>query len=126
MTPAKRITAKTPGIEITVKAEDALESPLESYAVKGIVSADSPECFQFCYNVQEMIDEHGLWGWCSVHVAARFGPLYGHAYLGGCSYKDEDDFKAGGYFEQLRDEAIAELQWQIDELLELLEPETIE
>jgi len=43
--------------------------------------------------------------WCYVIVTARWGCLEGSAYLGCCLYKSEEDFKGGGYYEDLKKEA---------------------
>ena len=50
-----------------------------------------------------------LWAWCSVCVTAEFRGLTGTAYLGGCSYEDEEDFKSGIYYEEMKQEALNEL-----------------
>ena len=43
------------------------------------------------------------WAWCSVRVVATFASgqatmMITSDWLGCCSYQDENDFKAGGYF----------------------------
>lgn len=64
---------------------------------------------------EEMVDKHGLWGWCDVEVRLSkqidpFGPVAtGSAYLGGCSYADQADFMTGGYMPQMLEEAIQSL-----------------
>lgn len=107
-------------VKIQVIPTDNNQSPRRSYAVPGIISADSEDTDRFVRDVEEMIDEHGLWGWCQVEVKATFGQLTGSAYLGGCSYKDEDDFRNGGYLDQMVDEAIGDIQTQLDEIVSLL------
>lgn len=77
--------------------------------------------------------EHNEWAWCSVKVTAKWGGFEGNAYLGGCSYEDEDDFAKGGYLPQMQDEAVAELKraielagWEISEEGDLTErPKTL-
>ena len=107
-------------VQINLVVEDEQIGPLDSYCVPGIISRDDPDAQRFADDVQEMIDDYGLWGWCQVTVEARLGPLVGRAYLGGCSYANEEDFKNGGYYDDLVDEAIEDLQSQIDELLPLI------
>jgi hypothetical protein len=46
-----------------------------------------------------------LWAWCTVEVRAHKDGTYGSAYLGCCSYKNGADFRTGGYFEQMQDDA---------------------
>lgn len=50
------------------------------------------------------------WAWCCVHVVAEWRGFKGHDYLGACSYESEASFREpGGYFEQMREEAFADL-----------------
>lgn len=52
------------------------------------------------------LDDGDEWAWCVVRVRASLHGQHADAYLGGCSYRDEAEFKAGGYFEDMRDEAL--------------------
>lgn len=64
---------------------------------------------------QEMVDKHGIWGWCTVEVRLSkqlvpFGEVItGSNYMGGCSYMDQADFMTGGYMPQMLEEAIDSL-----------------
>jgi hypothetical protein len=50
------------------------------------------------------------WAWCWVEVIAEFRGLEGRDTLGGCSYKDEADFKENsGYYEDMVARATDEL-----------------
>lgn len=69
---------------------------------------------------ESAIEEYGLWGWCMVTVRARYGPFTGESHLGACSYANEQDFREGGYFEQMRDEAVANLKASIAEAMSIL------
>lgn len=65
----------------------------------------------------EMVDQHGLWGWCMVKVTVvdPTGLLSAEVYLGGCSYKDEGDFRANsGYFDDMCEEALEAVHKQIE------------
>lgn len=115
--PAKRLTEAD--VVITITAEDEDESPAESYMIPGIYGPGE-DCDAFVEAVDEMVEKHGLWGWCEVVVSARLGPLEGFSHLCGSSYEDAEDFKADGYYPQMVEEAIAELQVQVDELYELI------
>lgn len=54
------------------------------------------------------------WVWCCVKVTARFNGFEGTAYLGGCSYESEADFvNKSGYYEDLADEALQDLNREI-------------
>jgi len=71
---------------------------------------------QFSEIVNEMIEENGLWGWCDVEVKASWRDFEGHAYLGACSYKDKEDFVSiSGYYEDLVEEALEDLNEKIAE-----------
>ena len=60
---------------------------------------------------------NNIWLWCQVTVTAKYKGLEGHAYLGGCAYDNEKDFKKGGYYEQMQEEAFEELKLQVEDLL---------
>ena len=62
-----------------------------------------------------------VWLWCQVTVKAEFHGLVGKAYLGACAYHNESDFKKGGYYEQMQDEAFQELKKQVDTIVKSLE-----
>lgn len=60
------------------------------------------------------LDRGDLWAWCSVRVKAIApdGSIGCSSWLGGCSYKDEADFRndgGEGYFTDLCNEAAADL-----------------
>ena len=67
------------------------------------------------------LDGGNPWAWCCVKVEAIFStedaPYVGEAYLGGCSYEDEDDFTAhSGYYEGLCEEALDDLNRKLRSL----------
>lgn len=50
------------------------------------------------------------WAWCCVRVVAQWKGHEGDAYLGGCSYRSEEEFtQPGGYYDDMRGEALANL-----------------
>jgi hypothetical protein len=53
------------------------------------------------------------WAWCCVRVIASWEDFKGDDYLGACSYKSEDDFKAGGYYEDMKAQALEDLNEEI-------------
>ena len=67
------------------------------------------------------LDNGDTWAWCSVCVVAEAGGVEGRAYLGACSYKDEEDFRAGGYYEQMQEEAKNDLMEQLRRAKKTLE-----
>ena len=79
---------------------------------------DFPEAEQIKW-VEEQIEDGNEWGWCSVKVTARLEG-YGieeYDYLGSCSYKNEADFKAGGYYEQMEEAAFLNLNEKVSRML---------
>lgn len=69
----------------------------------------------------ERLDNGDTWAWCSVCVVAEAGGTEGRAYLGACSYKDEEDFRSGGYYEQMQEEAKEDLMEQLRRAKKTLE-----
>lgn len=49
------------------------------------------------------------WAWNTVEVVAEFEDCKGSDFLGCCSYENEADFREGGYFEDMKQEAYREL-----------------
>jgi len=68
--------------------------------------------------IDKVIKDDGAnpWLWCSVAVVAKFHGLMGYAHLGSCAYESEEDFIKGDYYEQMQEEALEDLQKQVDEL----------
>lgn len=60
--------------------------------------------------------EWNPWAWCVVEVRATWRGLSEHAYLGGCSYANEEDFKSCVYYEDLKCEAYERLIKKIHSL----------
>lgn len=56
------------------------------------------------------------WAWCVVEVKARWEGLSASAYLGGVVEKNEESFRANGYFDDLKHEAISELVEQVTKI----------
>jgi len=50
-----------------------------------------------------------LWAWCVVKVTASWGGYRESEYLGGCSYKDERDFKRDDCYADMKAAALAGL-----------------
>lgn len=67
-------------------------------------------------SIAEMVDQHGLWGWCQVKVTVidPTGLLSADAYLGACSYESEEDFRADYYFDDMCQDALGNIHAQIE------------
>lgn len=88
---------------------------------------DCPKCGGDGYNVVDLdaelereiiaqLDAGNDWAWCTVKVTARYRDMVGVAYLGCCSYEGPADFIAhSDYYDDLKDEALADLELQIDD-----------
>lgn len=90
----------------------------EEISVRGncIASGDDAYDKKVEDEIIERVDNGDDWAWCTVEVAAVFdggpgiGKIWGRDHLGGCSYKDEADFKQeGGYYPQMQEEALRNL-----------------
>ena len=55
------------------------------------------------------IENGNDWAWCTIRVVATYKGLEGNDYLGGCTYSNENDFIAGGYFDDMKDQARSDL-----------------
>ena len=63
--------------------------------------------------ILERLDQGDTWAWASVEVKCSVNvngeTFSGSDHLGACSYKDEENFKTGGYYEQLMAGAMKDL-----------------
>lgn len=74
-----------------------------------------PDCYEA--HIKPIIEdaEYNPWAWCCVEVRATFDGVTGSDFLGGCSYKNEADFKTpGGYYEDMVNEAIERLEAELE------------
>ena len=61
--------------------------------------------------------EYSEWAWCIVTVTATWKGLRSQAHLGGCSYENEEAFRVCDHFEDMKEEAIAEVASQAERVL---------
>jgi hypothetical protein len=65
------------------------------------------------------IESGNEWAWCTAHVRVTYkGILTADDYLGACSYPSEDDFRDGGYFDDMVSSCVAEINNQLSRLAE--------
>jgi hypothetical protein len=98
---------------LTVEADD---TPLEGNV---LVSGDDAEDLEAEREVARRLMAGDVWAWACVTVTAHYPgvPLEGRDVLGGCNYADEADFKQeGGYYEQMRVEALRDLYSQMQQV----------
>ncbi len=76
--------------------------------------------------VRNQLRSGNTWAWCSVKVTASWKDFESSEYLGGCSYRSEEEFtEPGGYYDDLKAEALEQLnrqiEWYYSGLTELVE-----
>jgi hypothetical protein len=96
-------------VKFIIKAEQ------DDLRVRGNISDSGDEAFdkRIEDQVLERLDYGDIWAWASVEVQATWEGFSGRDYLGACSYKDEEDFKADGYYEDMCKEALKDLNDEI-------------
>lgn len=66
--------------------------------------------------IRDQLNSGNDWAWCQIEVKATWQGFTGSDYLGGCSYESEEDFKAvGGYWGDMKLEALASLNTHLKE-----------
>ena len=115
-----KYTQMADGAEITIHVSD------EDIPVRGNLIASGDDA-------QDRIDEDAvllrlesgdLWAWCVVEVRAKLDRFSGSAFLGGCSYSGEDEFRSiNGYFDQMVAEARETLAAELGRAAGILRPE---
>lgn len=103
-------------VQFTLEALDEDSSPIDSF---GYDTEEENE--QAAKEIQEDIDSGNPYAWFVAKVTARWNGFHASEYLGCCSYKSEEDFKTeSGYYPQMRSEALAALNEQLDDTYTLL------
>lgn len=111
--------------------------PLTEADVQFIISTEKehfhlqeafPECTdEDLADIRARLDDGDPWAFCTVVVHARWSPegpqdgFEGEATLGCSSYEDEEDFKQGEYFEQMKKEALENLNKKVQEMHKILD-----
>lgn len=102
----------------------AIEAEQDDIPIRGnaLASGDDELDKQVEDELIERVNNGDVWAWASVKVTASIPgiDLEGVDYLGGCSYKDEEDFKQpGGYYDGMKNEALADLERQLNAVFAL-------
>jgi hypothetical protein len=107
-------TMKNVDIDIFTRPED---TPIRGNA---IASGDDEADEAYALEIEAQIEAGNPWAWTIIEVRATHRPtgLTASAYLGGCSYPDEAAFKAGGYYDDMQQEALAELAALAQQIVE--------
>jgi len=84
-----------------------------------LASGDDEEDKKLEDEILRRLDRGDVWAWASVCVIAECEGFIGRDYLGGCCYEDEADFcQDGGYYPQMKEEALADLIRSIESSVE--------
>jgi hypothetical protein len=113
----RELTADEVKFEVEALPEDA--------AVRGNAMASGDEKIdqEAEDEILERLDRGDIWAWCTVRVVAKWNGFEGDAFLGCCSYKDVNDFcQPGGYYEDMREEALEQLNEEIHDADDKIEP----
>lgn len=108
----KTVSFKLPTIE---QVEFEIIPSYEDVPVNGNASAIDEETDKEIEDyINDELESGNVWAWCTIEVKASYKGISASDYLGCCSYKDEEDFKKGGYYEDMKqiafDNLIEELQ----------------
>lgn len=69
--------------------------------------------------IEKELQNGNEWAWCSAHVTVRYAGMRGDDWLGGCSYKSQEDFmQPNGYYDSMIDEAVDDLAKQIEKIFD--------
>lgn len=91
-------------VEIEVKADmDIL--PIEGAFASGDEGFDN----SVVKEIKERLSRGDVWAWADVEVKVSWEHWSASAYLGACSYENEEDFKKDNYYHQLVKDALKEL-----------------
>ena len=72
--------------------------------------------------VQADLRRGNLWAWCCVEMKASWCGFEESDFLGGCSYRDEEDFRRDGYYEDMKDCALEALNERLQSCARALSP----
>ncbi len=102
----------------TIKqVEFTLECMPEDLQIHGNASAiDEDTDNEIEQMIIDQLNDGNEWAWCCVKMTASWKGIEGTDYLGGCSYKSEEDFKKYGYYEDMKLQAYNDLIEQLKNL----------
>ena len=109
--------------KLTVQdVELVLECLPEDLQIEGNASAIDPETDRQTVEwIKSKLEAGNEWAWCMVKVTARWNGLEASDSLGACSYKNEEEFKQGGYYEDMVQNVLDELQRQAEAIVDKLD-----
>ncbi len=104
--------------ELKKRAIIELKCLPEDISIEGnvLASGDDEEDRKAEEEVRRQLKDGNEWAWCCAHVRVSFESLQADDYLGGCSYLSEEDFRAGGYYEDMVNSCLDEILSQIEKI----------
>ena len=107
MTNLRKLTAKDVTIEVIAFHEDT--------EVQGnaMCSGDDMLDAEVENEIIRRLGIGDVWAWCVVEVRVLWNGFTGSDYLGACSYVDESDFVVGGYYDDMLETALEELNSEV-------------
>jgi hypothetical protein len=102
----KRIRAKAT-VTLSVEQDD---TPIEGNASATDDPEDDAEIVRV---IRKRLERGDDWAWCVVTVTATLGPWSSQDSLHGCNYRDERDFRSGGYYEDMVEIALDSLATEL-------------
>lgn len=99
-------------VEIRITALGEYQDPAEHITQID----DDPEAIGLFLKAVEENKAVSAFGWCTVQVTAVYKGHYGYDQLAACSYRDEEAFKLGDYYEQMKAEAFENLITDLKDL----------
>jgi hypothetical protein len=100
------------------KCEIEIHAEEEQISVRGnaLVSGDDAEDKRAEDSILRKLARGNVWAWAFVKVTVSYMGVEGSDTLGCCSYKNEKDFKKGGYYDDMVNAAHAELNEKLKRL----------
>lgn len=91
------ITKDSPGVEIELTALEEDDSD-----IAGHFASDEPEeDAKMVADIARRASNGDTWAWCVARVRVTYQGIVAVDYLGGCSYADAAEFRAGDYFDDM-------------------------
>lgn len=107
----KKLTAEDITVTLTAEPEDI---PVRGNAM---ASGDDRHDKRVEDQIIADLESGNEWAWCCAKVTGTYMGLRATAYLGACSYKNAEDFRRDGYYTDLVNDCLRDLQQQLNDLI---------
>lgn len=111
---------------MTIKIKMVATPELDYNMKEALSESGTPE---FIAELQKRVNNGDVWAWASVEVQAvhvESGVKGEKNYMGGCSYKDSDDFEDNsGYYDDMKSTAIKSLNDELVRVIKALSGDTV-